>query len=149
MDRVRLTKRRTSPCDRVFGDFTVSYDGTVFPCCQLFADAERHKQYAIGKLAAFGSIFEAYATSTFAAWRKSLLTHGEKEAPCDTCSECDEPVSAEEMTSRDSLYLELIGEPPPRGTGPTQAQPPRPVSRVSFWRRLSVRPGHDNTLKKI
>lgn len=137
MKRVQHNRVRTSPCDRVFGDLTISYDGTIFPCCQLFADAAAHKQYAIGHLARFGSIFEAYASEQFSQWRKSLMTYGEKASPCDTCSEADEAVTEEQMAKRDALYLELVGEPaPPRKAVPPPAPLP-PRAKVTLWRRLS------------
>jgi radical SAM protein with 4Fe4S-binding SPASM domain len=114
MKNVRLPKARTAPCERVFADFTVSYDGTVFPCCQLFADSDSHKPYAIGNLSQFDSIFQAYASEHFAVWRRNLLVYGEKTTPCDSCSESDSGGNQKEIEERDQLYRSLVGPLPPR-----------------------------------
>lgn len=106
-----VAPERTAPCDRPFNDFTVSYDGTIFPCCQMFADNESQKaKFAIGNLADFSSIFDAYASSAMAGWRSSLLRFGPKASPCDTCSEANRPGDAQEILERDEVYRRYIGE---------------------------------------
>jgi len=105
--------KRMAPCDRPFNDFTISYDGTVFPCCQMFADNDLHRQrYAIGNMADYSSMFEAYASRDMAGWRRTLLRFGPKASPCDTCSEANHEGSAEERRVRDVIYQNLIGQPP-------------------------------------
>ncbi|MFQ4135671.1 radical SAM/SPASM domain-containing protein [Nodosilinea sp. PGN35] len=111
--------QRTSPCSRPFNDFTVSYDGTIFPCCQMFADNELHRsRYAIGNIADFPDIFAAYASATMARWRQDLLRFSPKPSPCDTCSEDCRVGSEAEISERDDLYRQFVGEieapePPP------------------------------------
>lgn len=105
-----IATARTAPCDRPFNDFTISYDGTIFPCCQMFADNVSHKSsYAIGNIADFSSIFEAYASSTMAGWRSSLLRFGPKKSPCDTCTEANRDGSEEEQHERDRIYMQFVG----------------------------------------
>ncbi len=114
--------KRTAPCDRPFNDFTVSYDGTVFPCCQMFADNDLHKErYRIGNLADYSSLFQAYASRELAGWRRSLLRFGPKASPCDTCSEADHEGPAEERWARDVIYRDLIGEPPESEIRPVES----------------------------
>jgi radical SAM protein with 4Fe4S-binding SPASM domain len=75
---------RRSPCFLVFSNFTVDFNGTVMPCCNLRSDHPKHKAFAVGDLAR-SSIFDVYAGAEFTAWRRSLATVGEKADPCRTC----------------------------------------------------------------
>jgi radical SAM protein with 4Fe4S-binding SPASM domain len=76
---------RRSPCFLVFSNFTVDFDGTVMPCCNLRSDHPRHKAFAVGDLAQRQSIFDVYAGREFTAWRRSLAIVGDKADPCRTC----------------------------------------------------------------
>ncbi|MFS8147129.1 radical SAM protein [Rhizobium sp. BR 249] len=112
-DITARTPARKAPCDRPFHDFTISYEGTLFPCCQMFVDNPMHKKkYSVGNLASYSNIYEAYASQAMAGWRKSMLRFGPKESPCDTCSEADGEGTREEITARDQVYRSLIGEIP-------------------------------------
>ena len=76
-----LAPARSAPCDRPFHDFTISYDGTLFPCCQMFVDNALHKKrYSVGNLGAYANVFEAYASQKMAGWRKSMLRFGPRVA---------------------------------------------------------------------
>lgn len=79
---------RIMPCVRPLREFTVSYDGSVFPCCQFFPDDVKNKNYKISNITK-DSIFEIYASDALASWRKELFTFGEKQEPCDTCKDED------------------------------------------------------------
>jgi radical SAM protein with 4Fe4S-binding SPASM domain len=105
----RAKFHRHSPCTRPFQDFTVSYEGTIFPCCQMFVDDERHREhYAIGKVTDFPSIFEAYASEAMVRWRSDLLRFSPKKSPCDTCNlDCHEPAVGE-AERLDDLYREFV-----------------------------------------
>jgi radical SAM protein with 4Fe4S-binding SPASM domain len=108
--------RRSAPCSRPFNDFTVSYDGTIFPCCQMFADDVQHRtDFAIGNLAEFPDIFSAYASHAMAGWRRDLLRFSPKMRPCDTCSENNLSGTKEEHIERDRIYRQFVGtiEKPP------------------------------------
>jgi radical SAM protein with 4Fe4S-binding SPASM domain len=112
-DITERTPARKGPCDRPFHDFTISYEGTLFPCCQMFVDNPLHKKkYSVGNIADYPNIYEAYASQAMAGWRKSMLRFGPKQSPCDTCSEADRDGTPKEIAERDRTYLQLIGEIP-------------------------------------
>jgi len=104
--------RRISPCNRPFNDFTISYDGTIFPCCQMFADDPDHKtNFSIGNLDDFSSIFHAYGGQRMAGWRRSLLTYGLKQNPCATCTEASTPeINQTDSEMRNRVQTKYIGE---------------------------------------
>jgi len=77
---------RTAPCFIVFRHLYIDYDGSVVPCCNIRSDEPRHQPYIIDRLATGRSLFEAYANSPLADWRRGLVTFGKKEKPCDTCA---------------------------------------------------------------
>jgi len=47
----------------------------------------KHAAFAVGDLAQRQSIFDVYAGREFTAWRRSLVTVGEKADPCRTCQQ--------------------------------------------------------------
>ncbi len=110
---VRLLNKQTersAPCNRPFNDFTVSYDGTIFPCCQMFADEMQHREdFAIGNLRDFQDIFAAYGSTAMAQWRRHLLRFSPKKSPCDTCSENNRTGTEEERRERDRIYQQFVG----------------------------------------
>ncbi|WP_413701362.1 SPASM domain-containing protein [Psychromonas sp. KJ10-10] len=72
------TTMRTNPCVRPIREFSISYDGSVYPCCQFFTDDSESHKYRIGKLEATDSskrinIFDIYASKLMSQWRKDLL----------------------------------------------------------------------------
>lgn len=77
---------RISPCLVVYKHMYIDYDGSVVPCCNIRSDEPTHKNYVIDKVTADKSIFEIYANSSLADWRRDLLTYGKKKKPCDTCA---------------------------------------------------------------
>lgn len=81
--QIGIGHTRTSPCFVPFQKVYVDYDGSVMPCCNLRSDSPSHQKYVVAKLGNGTSIFDAFAALW--GWRRSLLTFGEKEAPCDTC----------------------------------------------------------------
>ncbi len=113
---------RRSPCSRPYHDFTVSYEGTIFPCCQMFVDDESHRaHYAIGRIGDFPDIFAAYASQAMAGWRAELLRFSPKKSPCDTCNlDCREPGpgEAEELDEIHRRFVGPIDEAPPRARRP-------------------------------
>jgi hypothetical protein len=125
---------RTSPCDRPFHDVTISYDGTLFPCCQMFVDSKQHKErYSVGSILDYDTIFEAYASEQMAGWRSSLLTFGPKESPCASCTEGCRTEAPDEVASRNAVYRELVGPLPPPEVEEAEAPPPR----AGILRRLA------------
>lgn len=133
---------RTAPCDRPFHDFTVSYDGTLFPCCQMFVDNEEHRnKLAVGNLAGFANIFDAYASGAMAGWRKSLLRFGPKGSPCDTCTEASAPGTPEDHAARDAVYRRFVGEPEAEAVASDDAPKPQAQSPRKRWIRIFARNG--------
>jgi hypothetical protein len=125
---------RSAPCSRPFNDFTVSYDGTLFPCCQMFVDFSEHAtRYSVGKLTDFPTIFAAYASEAMTGWRRELLRFGPKLSPCATCTEAEHKGTAGEIAERDQLYRELVG-PLPR-TPVAEVMAPRRRNLFSGMRR--------------
>ena len=104
------SKKRASPCKRPFTDFTISYDGTVFPCCQFFADNEIHRDsYSIGNIDNYPTIFHIYGSTAMASWRSSLLTYGTKDAPCASCSESTiERVDRADVAMRRRVFRKYV-----------------------------------------
>jgi len=88
---------RIFPCVRPLREFTISYNGNVFPCCQFFPDSIENQKYIINNVS-FKSIFEIYASHVLAKWRKNLFTFGEKSIPCDNCKD-------EDFSKADSLEI--------------------------------------------
>lgn len=83
---VAAKHRRVSPCLIVFQHVYIDYNGAVVPCCNIRSDQQQHAGYVVDRLGPDRSIFDAYANSPLAEWRRSLLPFGEKAKPCDTCS---------------------------------------------------------------
>jgi radical SAM protein with 4Fe4S-binding SPASM domain len=94
---IKLHKKyeRTSPCLIVYKHMYIDHDGSVVPCCNIRSDEPSHKNYVIDKVSEDKSIFEIYANSALADWRKDLLTYGKKKKPCDTCAYETLPNTAE------------------------------------------------------
>jgi radical SAM protein with 4Fe4S-binding SPASM domain len=104
---------RRAPCSLVFTNFTVDFDGTVMPCCNLRGDHPQHKDYVVGKLGAGRSIFDVYAARELAGWRRSLAGVSEKDAPCRTCKQ--KTVDGDALLRLDAAIrprLAAMGEPP-------------------------------------
>jgi radical SAM protein with 4Fe4S-binding SPASM domain len=83
---LKTTYERVAPCLIVFKNVYIDYNGAVVPCCNIRSDEPTHQPYIVDVLSQERSIFEAYANSRLAEWRRSLLAFGEKEKPCNTCS---------------------------------------------------------------
>lgn len=77
---------RRAPCNFPFSHFTMGYTGNIVPCCHIVSDAPEHQSCVIGNLKTFGSIFQAFASGTAAAWRRHLITGEVKREPCRSCS---------------------------------------------------------------
>jgi len=80
---------RHAPCNRPFQDFTISWNGNVYPCCMFFSDLAEHDPYLVGNIGEVDSIYQLYASSLMASFRADLFGYGPKRNPCDTCTEWD------------------------------------------------------------
>jgi hypothetical protein len=79
--------KRTAPCVKPFREFTVFYDGEVQPCCESFHDND--KLLLIIANLNHTSIFDAYASSKLAAFRRSVFNFGAKSGICEFCTSVD------------------------------------------------------------
>lgn len=77
---------RQSPCFEPTQSFTIDYDGSVVPCCNLRSDVPEHKDYVCGKIEKSGDIFLVYTNKMLADWRRHLVNFSDKMDPCRTCN---------------------------------------------------------------
>lgn len=88
--------RRTAPCMQVFHNFTIDFDGTVMPCCNLRSDLNSHKKHIVGRLTGEpGEMFVIYGSRIAASWRRHLAGFGEKDDPCRGCKQIIPPANRE------------------------------------------------------
>lgn len=76
---------RTKPCLRPLVDFSISYDGSVYPCCQFCHGVDGLASYIIGN-ALDQDIFSIYTSDRMTSFR-DMATKGPFTFPCKTCSE--------------------------------------------------------------
>jgi hypothetical protein len=77
---------RRSPCLIVFQHLYIDHDGTVVPCCNIRSDEPQHAPFLIDRLSENRSIYQAFANSPLAHWRRALIGLGPKAKPCSTCA---------------------------------------------------------------
>lgn len=92
---------RTAPCARPFREFTIYFDGTVTPCCEVFYDADGAQPLSIGTLRET-SLFSIYADSRMSSFRKTVFLFGEKEGVCQYC-----PVADNSLESQSDKRVEI------------------------------------------
>ena len=83
------SKIRTNPCVRPLREFTIAFDGRVYPCCQFYPDCESSDKYKIGTLDKNNSIFDLYVSKFLTDWRRTLFTFDKKLEPCKSCKDID------------------------------------------------------------
>lgn len=89
MSEIPVRRNRENPCDRPFHDFTVAWNGNVYPCCQFVDGFADHEQFIVGNLSDAGSIYELYCAPMMSAFRSDTFGYGTKRPPCDTCADQD------------------------------------------------------------
>lgn len=77
---------RKSPCTYPITNIYVDYNGSMVPCCDIRSDYEPHKDCVVYKLTPQNSIFDGYANSKLVLWRRDLTRFGQKNFPCNSCS---------------------------------------------------------------
>jgi MoaA/NifB/PqqE/SkfB family radical SAM enzyme len=80
-------RQRTEPCFQPLRLFYILYNGDISPCCHINPDAPGMAQYVVGNYRDFSSVFEAYASTGMAEWRRSLFGDNLKSGPCATCTD--------------------------------------------------------------
>ncbi len=80
---------RNTPCVRPIREFTIAFDGRVYPCCQFYPDCESSSKNKIGIISKESNIFDIYTSNLLTNWRKHLFTFGEKTGACSSCKDFD------------------------------------------------------------
>ncbi|MDR1481572.1 MAG: methyltransferase domain-containing protein [Synergistaceae bacterium] len=75
---------REQSCTRPLTDFYVSYDGSVYPCCDFYHGFMAHENYRIGNVLE-ESIFYLHTNEFMSKFTKNSLKAGQKEWPCTSC----------------------------------------------------------------
>lgn len=93
VEGLAITDRNT-PCVRPLREFSISYDGSVYPCCQFFSEDPFVHKYRVDTISGLEStqvrnIFDIYASQQMFSWIKSNFSFGKKSAPCSTCNDPD------------------------------------------------------------
>lgn len=104
---VALRGKREAPCQRPFEELPISWNGQVYPCCQMFSDSPEHKPYQAGNVGE-RSLAQIYASKLMAGFRLGLLRFGPKLSPCDVCTEGERSGSAEEIADREAAYQRVM-----------------------------------------
>jgi len=108
MEDIPVAAKRNAPCDRPLGDFTVSWNGNVYPCRQFFSGLEGSDPYMVRNIGEADSIYQLYTSSLMSSFRTDLLGYGPKQKPCDTCSEWDKYGGKEDERVR-AAAVRLLG----------------------------------------
>jgi len=83
----------------------VFYDGEVQPCCESFHDNDK----LLIKIANLNhtSIFDAYASTKLAAFRRSVFNFGEKSGICEFCTSVDYSNEDKDASLREEILAGL------------------------------------------
>lgn len=77
---------RTAPCYRPLRDICVSYDGSVYPCCQFYHGLEANLPFLLGNILD-SSLFDIFVSPQMSRFRKNAVSNAVKPHPCRTCTE--------------------------------------------------------------
>ena len=90
IEKLHRGATRTSPCVRPFREFTIYYDGTVAPCCEVFYDGNNKKDM-ISQLYTGNAtdIFSIYSSTRLRGFRRSVFDYSEKFGVCEKCPVAD------------------------------------------------------------
>lgn len=80
---------RNTPCVRPIREFTIAFDGRIYPCCQFCPDCKDSEKSMIAKLSSSLNLFDAYASENLTEWRRFLFPYGTKHNPCSSCKDKD------------------------------------------------------------
>jgi radical SAM protein with 4Fe4S-binding SPASM domain len=75
---------RKNLCLRPLTTFNISYDGTVYPCCDFYHGLLEHKKYIVGNVLE-KSVFNLYADELIHIFIENSLKFGKKKMPCTSC----------------------------------------------------------------
>jgi radical SAM protein with 4Fe4S-binding SPASM domain len=75
---------RKNVCLQPLTTFNISYDGTVYPCCNFYHGLMEHRKYIVGNVNE-NSIFDLYTDELMLMFIKQSLKFGKKKMPCTSC----------------------------------------------------------------
>ena len=86
IDSLKTQTGRYLPCVKPFREFTIYYDGSVTPCCEIYHD-EKYKKYIMGQILPNNpnTVFEVYTGKFLTKFRESVFGYSTKVGPCSTC----------------------------------------------------------------
>ena len=86
IDSLKPQTKRNLPCDKPYREFTIYYNGSVTPCCEIYHD-EKYKKYVMGQILPNNpnSVFQVYTGKLLTKFRASVFDHSMKTGPCSTC----------------------------------------------------------------
>ena len=86
IDSLKPQTKRNLPCDKPYREFTIYYNGSVTPCCEIYHD-EKYKKYVMGQILPNNpnSVFQVYTGKLLTKFRASVFDHSIKTGPCSTC----------------------------------------------------------------
>lgn len=85
LDNIGSAEPRIHPCEWPIYNFTIAYDGTVYPCCQFFHGIEKHVKYQMCNLKDT-NIFDCYMFPKLVDFRNMAAQEGlKKDIACRTC----------------------------------------------------------------
>jgi|GEM_PF-271235 len=78
--------QRNAVCHRPRNDFSISYDGSVYPCCQFYHDIADNLRFLAGNVEQ-DSMFTIYNSNIFTMFRKIAEFKAPDIEPCISCKE--------------------------------------------------------------
>ncbi len=86
IEKLKSTSVRNEPCWRPFREFTISQNGSVWPCCQVFPDEPSNSGHIIGNVSR-DTLWEIYSRSKLKKWQQHLVGYGPKSGVCASCTD--------------------------------------------------------------
>lgn len=113
MEEIPVVAERETPCDRPFHDFTVAWNGNVYPCCQFVEGFDDHAEFVVGNVGTALTIYELYCTQMMASFRRDVFGYGPKQSPCSTCADQAKCRGEEDRRRRHDLAAIVRGAEQP------------------------------------
>lgn len=79
---------RYKPCMRPFREIPISFEGNMFPCCNIFPDDNYYEELKSQNVKDIG-IIDGYFSTIMTEFRKHLFIFGNKKGVCQYCRDED------------------------------------------------------------
>ena len=115
IDSLKPQMKRNLPCLKPFREFTIYYDGSVTPCCEIYHD-EKYKKYIMGQILSNNpdSVFKVYTGKLLTKFRESVFSYSMKTGPCSTCvaatNEFENIEIDKDIKSRETIISQISKE---------------------------------------